>query len=109
MKSLRFFSKQRQIQALTKSLFDERALILKKGLVPKHTLSLIQGDHNLKDSVKEYQMDKLKEHVCPICGIRLRVRHWMRQHIKTHYEKAQYQEKIREHDQYELNSKVYFE
>jgi len=100
--------KQSKLNALTKSLYDERALILKKNLVPKHTLSLIQGSHNLNEAVKEHQKDVLKEHVCPICGIRIRVRHWLRQHIKIHYEQAQYKEKVKENEPYELNSKVYF-
>jgi len=96
------------MKALENSLFDERAQLLKKNLIPRHTLSLVQGEHNLKQAVIEHKKDVLKEHVCPVCGIRLRVRHWMRQHIKTHYEKAQYQEKIKEHDSFNLNSKVYF-
>ena len=104
---MKLFSQSR-LQALEKSLYNERAKILEKKLVPNHTISLLQGPHNLNEAIKEHQKDQLKEHVCPVCGIRLRVRHWMRQHIKTHYEQAQYKEKIREHDKYEVNSKVYF-
>lgn len=103
------FAKQRRLYYLTVQLEDERAKLLQKNLVPHHTKGFLMGEQNLKGAVQETEKDSIKELVCPVCGIRLHNRMFMRQHIKYHTEQERYKEKVKDSEHHKVNSTVYLE
>ena len=69
--------------------------LIRKDLVPKHTLSYFD-DTNIKRAVIDLSTDTIKQRSCSICGITIRgPSMWMSQHMKVHQMKLEAQEKLR--------------
>ena len=100
---MKFFSRT---QKLLNDLTYEANYLSKKKLVPRHTLGFLQG-HNIKKAVEETKKDMIKEFVCPVCGIILHNRMFMREHSKLHSHYSRYQEKTKDDAAYNLDSRVY--
>lgn len=95
-------------QKAMNSLLDQRRILFEKELIPDHTKGLFDLG-NMQKALHDWSTDIIKERNCPHCGITVRgPNEWFRHHIKTHYIKAEYQEKIKDGDTFKTDSKVDF-
>ena len=59
--------------------------LVRKNLVPKHTLSYFQDKNMLKAAAYNYAAEPIKTWGCPVCGLAIKCpKTWIIQHIKTH-------------------------
>ena len=77
----RFWAALKQKQS-TSLIAKEAHDLIRKELVPRHTINYIQS--NIATDSYNRLKDRVKTISCPICGITLSSRFLMRQHIKIH-------------------------
>ena len=59
--------------------------LVRKNLVPKHTLTYFQDKNMLKAAAYNYAVEPIKTWGCPLCGLAIKCpKAWMIQHIKVH-------------------------
>lgn len=59
--------------------------LVRKKLVPKHTLSYFQDKNMLKAASYNYACEIIKTWGCPVCGLSIKCpKAWIIQHIKIH-------------------------
>lgn len=93
---------------LSEHLDLQRKALIRKGLVPKHTIGFFTNE-NMKKAELDYLTDPIKERVCPVCGICIRAPdQWFRQHTKIHSSRMREADKLRDGDIHKLDAKVYF-
>lgn len=59
--------------------------MVRKKLVPQHTLSYLQDKNMLKAASYNYATEIIKTWGCPVCGLSIKCpKAWIIQHIKIH-------------------------
>lgn len=74
-----------QITHSAKILKQTSQDLVRKNLVPKHTLSYFQDKNMLKAASYGYATEIIKTWSCPVCNLSIKCpKKWIIQHIKIH-------------------------
>lgn len=59
--------------------------LIRKKLIPEHTLTYFQDKNMLKAAAYNYAVEPIKTWGCPVCGLAIKCpKAWIIQHIKIH-------------------------
>lgn len=74
-----------QIKYSARTLKQTSQDLVRKNLVPQHTLSYFKDKNMLKAASYNYATELIKTWGCPICGLSIKCpKAWIIQHIKIH-------------------------
>ena len=75
----------RELQESARIIKQTSKDLIRKNLVPKHTLSYFQDKNMLKAATWNYAVEPIKTWGCPLCSLAIKCpKAWMIQHIKSH-------------------------
>ena len=70
----------------SKIIFQTAQDLMRKNLMPKHTLSYLKDPNMLKAAITEFNNSQFKSWRCPECGITMNApKSWLIQHVKIHH------------------------